>query len=181
MLEGMRIEDHVFLNLQELPEFSFKSNPLRVFQTLNVLKLPYSLQSSTGQMVIVCLEFCCFPALNRCSQDRLIKSGPSYFFSLAFCFWNPLQWIRCVMEKRSFENIRNGESLFFFFNATALIWDIYIEIMEKKNTREIDSSLSFQGIIINREKYFKYCGKYLVDVLLSRIATNVWVTGLCEM
>lgn len=57
--------------------------------------------------------------------------------------------------------------------------------MEEKKitfTREIDSSLSFQGIIINREKkYFKDYEKYLVSVLLSRTITNALVTELCEM
>lgn len=55
---------------------------------------------------------------------------------------------------------------------------------EKKKTfaREIDSSLSFQGIITNREKkYFKDYEKYLVSVLLSRTTTNALVTELCEM
>lgn len=67
VVTGMKVEDGVFLNLQDLTEFTIKSNPLRVFQTLSVLKLPYSLQSSTGQMVIVCLGFYCYLALNRCS------------------------------------------------------------------------------------------------------------------
>lgn len=56
--------------------------------------------------------------------------------------------------------------------------------MEEKKTfaREIDSSLSFQGIITNREKkYFKDYEKYLVSVLLSRTTTNALVTELCEM
>lgn len=57
---------------------------------------------------------------------------------------------------------------------------------EKKNPkpfiREIDSSLSFQRIIINREeKYFKDYEKYLVSVLLSRTTTNALVPELCEM
>lgn len=49
-------------------------------------------------------------------------------------------------------------------------------------TREIDCSLTFQGIIINREKkYFKDYEKYPVSLLLSRTTTNALVTELCEM
>lgn len=75
----------VFLNLQELTVFTFKSSPMRFFSgSLSVLKLLYSLQSSTGQMVIVYLEFYCCLALNRCAQDCLTQSRPSYFFVLPF-------------------------------------------------------------------------------------------------
>lgn len=49
-------------------------------------------------------------------------------------------------------------------------------------TGEIDRSLTFQGIIINREKkYFKDYEKYPVSLLLSRTTTNALVTELCEM
>lgn len=56
--------------------------------------------------------------------------------------------------------------------------------MEEKKAfaREIDSGLSFQGIIINREKkYFKDYEKYFVSVLVRRTTTNALVTELCEM
>lgn len=47
--------------------------------------------------------------------------------------------------------------------------------------REIDSSLSFQGIIINREKkHVKDYEKYLVSLLLNRTTTNALVAELCE-
>lgn len=66
VVTGRKIEDGVFLNLQDLTEFTIKCNPLKVFQT-ECPEAPLFLQSSTGQMVIVCPEFFCYQVLNRCS------------------------------------------------------------------------------------------------------------------
>jgi len=142
--------------LQELIAFTFKSSLLRFFpDSLSVLKFPYSLQSSTGQMVIVYLEFYCCLALNSCSQDCLTQSRPSYFFSPSFCFATSCIEF-CVLRKKDHLKTYRVVKLILFisFDAIAFMRHPRRDSGREKETfaREVDYSLSFQGIIINREK-----------------------------